>query len=190
MTHAPADRGSRAVLINLVSLPLLFLLLPMTSHADIATSYMFPQVAVGQFGDGTIYKSAIMVQAQIGGTMPADCTLRFYGVTPTLPGLGTNTNFNFTVATRGWFYATTDASGPFQTGYATLTCSDYVYANMQYSLYSGGSKLGEATVFGITSGNQSFRPLFVADQTEEARIGGAASAYLEKSLDILLAQKP
>jgi hypothetical protein len=136
---------------------------------------VFPQVVVGQVGDGTYYRSTISILGQNPASRlsPFACTLQFQGMTPTILGLGTNTQFQFTVPSVGWLYLVTDTSGPLQTGYADLTCNATygVYAYVQYSFYnSSGGTIGEATV---SPSPPTSTTRFIADQTGNARVGVA-----------------
>lgn len=135
----------------------------------IATAQVFPQIAIGEVGDGTYYRATIAVQNNINRQQ--SCQLQFYGLTPTIVGIGTNTAFPFNLPSGGWFYFALDPSRPLQTGYATLGCSSSVVsANLQYSFYNGdGIKLGEATVF--LQDTYASPVSFIADQTENARVG-------------------
>src|SRR6185436_12213848 len=55
-------------------------------------------------------------------------------------------------------------------GYATLSCDGPVYAELQYSLYDNGLKIGETTIF---SAAESPRARLIADQTEGSHLGVA-----------------
>jgi hypothetical protein len=126
--------------------------------------FIFPQFADGAFSDGTSYRSTLMVQVWL--STPVTCTLRLNGMTTTL-GSASGSVFSISIPGSGWFQVRSNGTQAFQSGYAALTCSDYVFANVVYSYFAGGSKLGEATVFGVDP-TYTFR--IVADQTEGARL--------------------
>ena len=130
--------------------------------------FIFPQFVDGGFGDGSYYRSTLMVQQWIS-TNPISCTLRLSGTAATFTTGGQTTSLNITVPLDGWYIAKTSGTQSFQGGYAALTCNDYVYANVTYAYYArGGVKLGEATVFGV---DPAFTFRLVTDQTEGARLG-------------------
>jgi hypothetical protein len=131
--------------------------------------HVFPQIADGYFADGSYYRSTLMVSNAFSLT-PADCALQLYGLTARLGSMGLHDSFPITVpGNYGWAYLRTGADQTLKTGYATLTCSTYVYAEILYSFYaSDGSKLSEATVF---SSGPGFQLRLIADQTEGAKLG-------------------
>ena len=141
------------------------------------TFHVFPQFADGGFPDGTHYKSTLMIRNAFSSTA-ADCTFRLYGLSATMgAAVGPFSIFSVTVPQgHGWLHARSTAGQAFKSGYATLTCSSYVYANVLYSLYLpgpagvGGIKAGEATVF---SSDDEYVARIIADQTEGARVGVA-----------------
>ena len=139
-----------------------------------STFHVFPQVADG-FAAPWIYKSAFMVR-NASTSASVDCTLRLYGLRATMLALRRGTvgvpDSVFPVMLGGdnWAYFATTGQQALATGYATLTCTGPVFAQMLYSLYSGSAKVGEATVF---SSDENPRAQFIADQTEGSRLGVA-----------------
>src|SRR5262249_47562969 len=126
---------------------------------------VFPQVADGLLSDGSYYKTAFMVLPWIESDASITCTLRLQGLGVNL-GQGRSSIFNINVPPGGNFLGITTADQGIATGYAVLTCSDYVYAQALYSSHSAnGTKMAEATVFasdGDSGGFFSYR--MIADQ--------------------------
>ncbi len=74
----------------------------------------------------------------------------------------------------GYYTSSSAADQPLRTGYATLTCSDYVYAQALYTyLAKDGTKIAEATVFASNGDysflNDSYR--MIADQRGGSQLG-------------------
>ena len=138
--------------------------------------HVFPQIADGSAGSLN-YKSAVMVR-NASDTATAGCTLRLYGLQAAVntirPGgiTGPLTVYNLTMAPSAWAYPRTAGQQSLATGYATLSCDVPVYAQLQYSLYDNGVKVGETTVF---SAAESPRARFIFDQTESSHLGVAIS---------------
>src|SRR4051812_5491512 len=108
------------------------------------TFHVFPQIADGVAPDGSYYKSTVRVLPWFDSDAPS-CTFRIYGTTVTLNN-ATSDTFNLNIPANGYYTATTAANQSLRTGYATLTCSKFVFAEILYSFYApGGAKLGEAT---------------------------------------------
>lgn len=85
--------------------------------------------------------------------------------------LGTGNLFNFSFQQNGgWaLLSSNPVAQNLVTGHATLSCSTYVYAYVDYAFYAPTGKLGGATVFGI---RESFQSAFIGDQIETgARLG-------------------
>ena len=109
--------------------------------------HVFPQFADGKAADGTYYRSTLTVLPLSSG-FPPNCTFVLYGMTA-----------NFDIGVSGYYFtayipagtalsAPTSGKQALQTGYATLTCTDYVYANVLFTYYAPDNhKLGEATIF-------------------------------------------
>ena len=131
--------------------------------ATASTYHVFPQFADGRLGD-TIYKTTLMIsnpRRNAGST----CSLRLRGVTltefPLTYGMGGG----------GWEIKQSSGSGEFQSGYATLSCTAPVEAQLLYSIYSAaGRKISETTVF---SSPPSRRIALIGDEREGARLGVA-----------------
>ena len=154
----------------IVCLVSLFYIQPLSAQSAF---HVFPQVVDGA-GAGLTYRSVLMITNSFDN-ISADCTLRLYGLQATFTTLGATiigpANFvNMIVPAGGWHYLKTTGLQFMDTGYATLTCSSSVSAQLVYSLYSGSTKISEATVFASPA---TFNARFIADQTEGARLGVA-----------------
>jgi hypothetical protein len=140
-----------------------------------STFHVFPQIADGSAGSLT-YKSAVMIR-NASDSATTECTLRLYGLqatVTTIRGLinGPLTAYNLTVGPNGWAYPRTLGQQSLATGYVTLSCDVPVHAQLQYSLYADGVKIGETTVF---SAAESPRAQLIVDQTEGSHLGVAIS---------------
>src|SRR5438094_8245333 len=128
---------------------------------------VFPQVADGVFGDGGYYKTTFMILPVYGTLSPTiTCTLVLYGLGVNLDGKGSASQWTITISQDGYYASSSAADQSLRTGYATLTCSDYVYAQALYSAYArDGTKIAEATVF-ASDGNPLFGDSYrmIADQ--------------------------
>lgn len=113
-----------------------------------ATFHVFPQVADGLLGDGSLYYSSIVVLNV--GTQTATCTIHLYGsVANRISGSAT-----LTVPASGGVAKNTSITdgvmAPLATGYGTLSCDRPVAAQAGYFYLAPGSNfvlLGAATVF-------------------------------------------
>ena len=133
--------------------------------------FIFPQVADGRLPNGQTYTSTLMVQSWLAAS-PTTCALRLYGMTATFGSAGPGDTFDITIPRDGWFQVKSSGTQAAQQGYATLTCSQNVYANLLYTLSANETKLSEATVFGQVP-DSSFK--LIADQTGGARLGLAVA---------------
>jgi len=142
-----------------------------------STFHVFPQIADGSAGSLN-YKSAVMVRN--ASDAATACTLRLYGLQAAInsikPGgiIGPLTAYNLTLppGPQPWAYPRTTGQQSLATGYATLSCDGPVYAQLQYSLYDNGVKIGETTVFSAAEGPSA---RLIADQTEGSHLGVAIS---------------
>ena len=157
---------------------IIFAAAPLCAQSDFL---VFAQVADGAFNDGTSYRSTLMVQS-LPSSSPTTCTFRLYGVTATFGGLS-GPALALTIPSNGWLQTKSTGVQAFQGGYATLTCSSPVFANLSYAYYAGNTKLGEATVFGVRPALQ-FR--LIADQTEGGRLGVAIANDTDGRRDYVL----
>jgi hypothetical protein len=132
--------------------------------------HVFPQVADGRFPDGTFYRSTLLVANP--SAVRATCLFRLYGMRATLTGRvvsgADSDTFRFTLLGEAWDVATSAASTPFASGYATLTCDQPVAAQILYELYADSVKTSEAAVFAAPAGKTV---QFIADHRDNARLG-------------------
>jgi len=111
-----------------------------------ATFHVFPQIADGSVGDGTAYITSVL--ATNVNTLPATCTLRFYGVS--IGRLSSASPATITIPSQGSFAQwSTTGNGNLLTGYASLTCDRPVTAGASYLeiLTSNSVVIAGATVF-------------------------------------------
>ena len=113
-----------------------------------AQFHVFPQFADGRASDGTYYRSTITILPWSGAASAPNCTFVLYGMTATFDTGASGYYFTAYVPPGTMLSAPTSGTQALQTGYATLNCTDYVYAHVLYTYYAQDShKLGEATVF-------------------------------------------
>jgi len=109
--------------------------------------HIFPQFADGRSSDGTYYRSTITILPWSGAAAPT-CTLVLYGMTASFDANPGNYYFSSYIPPGTMLSAPTTGAQALQTGYATLSCTSYVFANVLYTFYAPDNrKLGEATVF-------------------------------------------
>src|SRR6185295_12440970 len=106
-----------------------------------ATAYhVFPQFADGRFSDGPSYRTTLMI-VNPSSSSSVSCTMQMRGFT--VPGFRTSYN----LGPGGWVILPTSGVQNFVSGYATLSCSANVEAQLLYSYYgANGVKISEATV--------------------------------------------
>jgi hypothetical protein len=145
------------------------------------SEHVFPQFLNGPLGGGVFYVSTLTVLPFFTTGNAINCSLRTYGTLVSISGVGTTDTFNFTLpANGGWYYIATSQTSPanLQAGYATLVCSDTVYANLDFNLYEQGRKTGGATVF--SSGEWS-EARYISDQTE---VGARLALAIANNTDL------
>ena len=126
------------------------------------TYHIFPQFADGRFGDGTSYRTTLMI-SNPSASAGVNCTLQLRGFT--VPGF----TLNYAMGAGGWVISPTSGTQSFQSGYATLQCSAAVEAQLLYSYYDAfGVKISEATVF---SSPPASIVKVLADEREGAQLG-------------------
>src|ERR1051325_8992794 len=132
------------------------------------TTHIFPQVADGAFSDGTFYKSTLTVLPENPSSPAITCSLVLHGLTAVADNGANGDTFSLSVPSGGFAVLKTTGQQGIKTGYATLSCSDNVYANMLYTNYAAnGAKVGEATVF---SSPRDFSHRLIVDHREGARL--------------------
>jgi len=147
------------------------LVLAMTASLSAQSTFaVFPQVVDGRVPDGTSYRSSLLVVPWFEGDTP-QCTFTLLGMQARFNDGPSASSFPVNVPAGGSIAMQSTGAQPFQSGYATLTCNQNVFASLVYSFYApDGTKLGEATVF---SSSESVKFRMTADQREGARFGVA-----------------
>jgi pseudomonalisin len=135
-----------------------------TASGTVGTFHVFPQFADGQLSGGVFYRTTLMI-TNPSDAAAANCSLQLWsgGHSVTVPGFAPS----YSLPAGGWVIASTTGAQSFQSGYATLQCSAKVEAQLLYSLYSGGVKVSEATVF---SSPPAASVRILGDETEKARL--------------------
>lgn len=140
-------------------------------------NHIIAQVADGAFGDGTSYRTTFMILPWFNSP-EGECLLELHGMTATLTTQGNQTFLNesslLLPLTGGvpWVIET-GRDQPFQSGFATLECADYVFATALYSFHApNAAKLAEATVFSTEGAFNTILNLIV-DERNGARLGVA-----------------
>lgn len=135
----------------------LFLLVPASAFSQ-EMFHIFPQFADGRSEDGTYYRSTITILPWSGAAAPT-CTLVLYGMTASFDANPGNYYFTSYLPPGTMLSAPTTGAQPLQTGYATLSCTSYVFANVLYTYYGADNrKIGEATVFSTPAYSYSRMP--------------------------------
>jgi hypothetical protein len=160
------------------------LLLTFVSLADAQSKVStFPQVADGAFSDGSYYKTTFMILPALSFSSSITCMLSLHGLGVNLDNQGAQQVRMITIAQGSYYASATAADQPIKTGYASLTCSDFVYTQALYSYYAkDGTKAGEATVFGADGdfgGSVSYR--MIADQRNGLQLGIAIANDTDSS---------
>jgi hypothetical protein len=136
-----------------------------------ATFHIFPQFVDGQLG-GYSYRSTLTIQPWFDSDAPT-CSLNLYGMTAIVESVGSGSVFQNTITAGSFSIRRTTGIQPLQTGYATLTCTDYVFAQVLYSYYDQyGTKIAEATVF---SSPDAYTRSMLFDNRDNANLGIAIS---------------
>jgi len=136
-----------------------------------STSHVFAEFADGKFNDGSYYRSTTMVATD--SSTVVSCTWTLYGLTVT--GFGDGARLAFSLPAGGWDIRKTTAAQAFKGGYATLTCSSPVTAQILYTYYSSsGQVLSEATVFSSPAATIG---QLLADQTNGSQLGIAIANH-------------
>src|SRR6266850_4338279 len=124
-----------------------FTTIPSVNRSTLAATasiyHVFPQFADGRAGDGSYYRTTVMIVNSSSSS--GSCTLRLYGLT-----VNGNNVFNLGTFSPGNWAIITGISSmqALRSGYATLQCGMPVEAQLLYSFYlASGTKISEATVF-------------------------------------------
>ena len=138
-----------------------------------STYHVFPQFADGQFGDGSSFRTTLMI-ANPSSTAGTSCTMQMRGFT--VPEFPTS----YTLGAGGWVILPTSGTQSFVSGYATLSCSADVEAQLLYSYYApNGVKISEATVF---SSPPSPALTLLSDERDGARFAIAIANDSDRSV--------
>jgi len=141
-------------------------------QARLSARHVFPQFTDGQLDDGSYYRTTVLI-ANPSASDSASCDLLLHGVA--LSGLSSS----YQIPPGSWIAATSSGTQPFQSGYATLSCSSRVDGSLIYSLYGATNiKVGEVTVF--PSPPASSGQIFL-DNREGARLGIAIANDTDQS---------
>jgi hypothetical protein len=137
-------------------------------------SFVFPQVADGVF-DGGYYKTTFMIlPAHESSTSVVTCGFVLHGLGVDLDGKGLVTGWTPAIPPGSYYVSSSSADQQLRTGYATLSCTDVVYALVLYSAYAkDGTNIAEATVFGSSDSSCSAlnSAQMAADQQGGSQLG-------------------
>lgn len=130
--------------------------------------HIFPQFVDGRFPDGYYYRSTLMITPWFSSDAPV-CSLNLRGMTAQFEGTANTSVFSISISPGQFSLARTTGTQGIQTGYATLTCNESVWASLLYAYYSpSGIKLSEATVF---SSQNQYTNTLMFDHREGALLG-------------------
>ena|SRR5579862_8382221 len=154
--------------VGLIFIAALLIKIPVANAQQ--QSFVFPQVADGVF-DGGYYKTTFMIQpAQQSSTSVVICGYVLHGLGVDLDGKGLVTEWMAAISPGSYYVASTSADQQLRTGYATLSCTDSVYAQVLYSAYAkDGTNIAQATVPG--SSDSSCSALNSAQMTADQQGG-------------------
>ena len=163
-----------------ISLVFFLALSARTAAAQSGFSAVFPQFADGKFGDGSFYRSTLMVQSY-DSISSQSCAFWTFGPSPqrfTNPAgqvlvPDTNNRLAFTLGSLRSQVFRSAGTSQLTTGFAGVGCNGAFWnAFLLFTLYnSAGSKLGEATVFPTQIDSNAPAAQLVADQREGANLG-------------------
>jgi hypothetical protein len=154
--------------IGLIFVAALLIKVPLANAQQ--QSFVFPQVADGVF-DGGYYKTTFMIQpAHESSTLVVTCGYVLHGLGVDLDGKGLVTEWTAAISPGSYYVASTSADQQLRTGYATLSCTDSVYAQVLYSAYAkDGTNIAQATVPG--SNDSACSALNSAQMTADQQSG-------------------
>jgi hypothetical protein len=150
--------------------------------------HVFPQIVDGQFQDGTVYRSTLLVANP--SSARATCIFHLFGMRATFTGrvvTGSQADtFRFALDGGTWDVAISAATTAFSSGYATLACDHPGTAQIVYSRYLNSVKTSEATVFSSPPGKVV---QFLVDHRENSRLGIAVANDTDGSVTYTIAAK-
>jgi len=137
-------------------------------------SFVFPQVADGVF-DGGYYKTTFMILPAYESSVSSVVTCEFvlHGLGVDLDGKGLVTGWTAAISLGSYYVSSSSADQQLRSGYATLSCTDYVYALVLYSAYAKDGTGSIAAVFGSsdTSCSAMNSAQMAADQQGGSQLG-------------------
>jgi hypothetical protein len=111
---------------------------------------VFPEVADGAFSDGDYYKTTSVILPG-SSTSFVTCDFVLYGLGVDLDGKGLVTRWTAAILPGSYYVSTSSANQQISAGYATLSCTDSVYAQVLYSAYKkDGTWLNIAPALGAS----------------------------------------
>jgi hypothetical protein len=138
--------------VGLVFVAALLIKIPLANAQQKA--FVFPQVADGAF-DGGYYKTTFMILPG-SSTSVVTCEFVLHGLGVDLDGKGLVTGWTAAISPPSYYVATSSANQQLSEGYATLSCTDSVFALVLYSAYANdGTGLNIAPVFGSSDSSCS-----------------------------------
>ena len=119
--------------VGLIFVAALLIKIPLANAQQKA--FVFPEVADGAFSDGDYYKTTFMILPG-SSTSVVTCEFVLYGLGVDLDGKGLVTRWTAAISPGSYYVSTSSANQQISAGYATLSCTDSVYAQVLYSAYA------------------------------------------------------
>jgi hypothetical protein len=140
--------------VGLIFVAALLIKIPLANAQQKA--FVFPEVADGVFDNGGYYKTTFIILPNDSSTSVVTCGFVLYGLSVDLDGKGLVTGWTATVSPGIPYVASSSADQQIRTGYATLSCTDYVRALVFYTSYTtGGAGSNLGAVFGSSDSSCS-----------------------------------
>jgi hypothetical protein len=157
--------------IGLILVAALLIKIPLANAQQ--KSFVFPQVADGVF-DGGYYKTTFMIlPAYESSTSVVTCGFVLHGLGVDLDGKGLVTGWTAAISPGSYYVSSSSADQQLRSGYATLSCTDYVYALVLYSAFAKDGTGTIAAVFGSSDSSCSAlnSAQMAADQQGGSQLG-------------------
>ena len=139
--------------VGLVFVATLLIKIPLATAQQ--NAFVFPEVADGAFSDGAYYKTTFMILPG-SSTSVVTCQFVLHGLGVDLDGKGLVTTWTAAISPGSSYVSTSSANQQISTGYATLSCTDYVRALVFYTSYTtGGAGSNLGAVFGSSDSSCS-----------------------------------
>ena len=119
--------------VGLIFVAALLIKIPLANAQQ--KEFVFPQVTDGAFNNGDYYKTTFMILPG-PSTSVVTCEFVLYGLGVDLDGKGIVTRWTAAISPGSSYVSTSSANQQISTGYATLSCTDSVYAQVLYSAYA------------------------------------------------------